>query len=54
MNDEWFRRCCVRSTSAKLAARVRLIDIGRNRKTDARDAHSVAMVAVRTRRLGTL
>ena len=31
---------------AKLAARVRLFDTGHNRKTDALDAHSVAMVAV--------
>ena len=34
---------------AKLAARVRLFDTGHNRKTDALDAHSVAVVAVRTR-----
>ncbi len=33
---------------AKLAARVRLFDTGRNRKTDALDAHSIAMVALRT------
>lgn len=33
---------------AKLAARVRLFDTGHNRKTDALDAHSIAMVAVRT------
>ena len=33
---------------AKLAARVRLFDTGHNRKTDARDAHSIAAVAVRT------
>ena len=33
---------------AKLAARVRLFDTGHNRKTDAHDAHSIAMVAVRT------
>ena len=33
---------------AKLAARVRLFDTGHNRKTDARDAHTVAAVAVRT------
>ena len=32
---------------AKLAARVRLFDSGHNRKTDARDAHSIAVVAVR-------
>jgi hypothetical protein len=33
---------------AKLAARVRLFDTGHNRKTDALDAHSTAMVALRT------
>jgi transposase len=33
---------------AKFAARVRLFDTGHNRKTDARDAHSIAVVAVRT------
>jgi transposase len=33
---------------AKLAARVRLFNTGHNRKTDALDAHSIAMVAVRT------
>ena len=33
---------------AKLAARVRLFDTGHNRKTDAVDAHAIAMVAVRT------
>jgi transposase len=36
---------------AKLAARVRLFDTGHNRKTDARDAHSIAVVAVRTSNL---
>ena len=36
---------------AKLAARVRLFDTGHNRKTDARDAHSIAIVAVRTKDL---
>jgi transposase len=36
---------------AKLAARVRLFDTGHNRKTDALDAHSIAMVAVRTQGL---
>ena len=35
---------------AKLSARARLFDTGHNRKTDARDAHAVAMVAVRTTR----
>jgi len=33
---------------AKLSARVRLFDTGHNRKTDALDAHSIAIVAVRT------
>ncbi len=37
--------------SAKLAARVRLFDTGHNRKTDALDAHSIAVVAVRTKTL---
>ena len=32
---------------AKLAAQVRLFDTGHNRKTDAVDSHSIAMVAVR-------
>jgi transposase len=39
---------------AKLAARVRLFDSGHNRKTDAHDAHSIAMVAVRTTGLRVL
>src|SRR4051794_10671487 len=39
---------------AKLAARVRLFDTGHNRKTDALDAHSIAIVAVRTRSLRVL
>jgi transposase len=39
---------------AKLAARVRMLDTGHNRKTDAHDAHSIAMVAVRTRGLRVL
>src|SRR6185312_12975682 len=39
---------------AKLAARVRLFDTGHNRKTDPRDAHSIAVVAVRTRTLRVL
>ena len=36
---------------AKLAARVRLFDTGHNRKTDAHDAHAVAVVAARTSNL---
>src|SRR3954454_7493141 len=39
---------------AKLAARVRLFDTGHNRKTDAHDAHSIAIVAVRTTTLRVL
>ena len=39
---------------AKLAARVRLFDTGHNRKTDARDAHSIAIVGVRTKTLRVL
>ncbi len=39
---------------AKLAARVRLFDTGHNRKTDALDAHSIAVVAVRTPGLRTV
>lgn len=39
---------------AKLAARVRLFDTGHNCKTDALDAHSIAVVAVRTEGLRLL
>jgi len=39
---------------AKLAARVRVFDTGHGRKTDATDAHSIAMVALRTRGLRQL
>src|SRR5687767_2880549 len=39
---------------AKLSARARLLDTGHNRKTDAHDAHAVAVVAVRTRGLRVL
>ena len=39
---------------AKLAARVRVFDTGNARKTDATDAHAVAMVALRTPRLRQL
>src|SRR3954471_3521415 len=39
---------------AKLAARVRLFDTGHNRKTDALDAHSIAVVAMRTGNLRVL
>jgi len=39
---------------AKLAARVRLFDTGHNRKTDALEAHSIAVVAVRTTTLRVL
>jgi transposase len=39
---------------AKLAARVRVFDTGNARKTDATDAHAIAMVALRTARLTEL
>ena len=39
---------------AKLSARARLFDTGHNRKTDAHDAHAVAVVAVRTQGLRVL
>jgi len=39
---------------AKLSARARLFDTGHNRKTDAHDAHVVAVVAVRTNGLRML
>ena len=44
----------VMDVPAKLAARVRLFDTGLGRKTDARDAHSIAIVAVRTKTLRVL
>jgi hypothetical protein len=39
---------------AKLAARARLLDTGHGRKTDAHDAHSVAVAAVRAKNLCVL
>ncbi|MDQ3103675.1 MAG: IS110 family transposase, partial [Actinomycetota bacterium] len=39
---------------AKLAARVRLLDTGHGRKTDAHDAHAVAVAAVRAKDLRVL
>ena len=39
---------------AKLAARIRLFDTGHNRKIDALNAYSVAVVAVRTSNLRVL
>lgn len=39
---------------AKLAARVRLLDTGHGRKTDAHDAHAVAVAAVRAKELRVL
>ena len=39
---------------AKLAARVRVFDVGQGRKTDETDAHSIAAVAVHTRGLREL
>jgi len=38
----------------KLAARVRMLDTGHGRKTDAHDAHSVAVAAVRGKKLRVL
>ncbi len=39
---------------AKLAARIRTFDVGHGRKTDATDAHAIAMAALRTRGLRQL
>ena len=39
---------------AKLSTRARALDTGHNRKTDAHDAHAVAVVAVRTKDLRVL
>jgi transposase len=39
---------------AKLAARVRVFDVGHGRKTDATDAHCIAMAALRTKGLRQL
>jgi transposase len=39
---------------AKLAARARMLDTGHGRKTDAHDAHSVAVAAVRSKELRVL
>ena len=39
---------------AKLSARARMLDTGHGRKTDADDAHSVAVAAVRAKQLRTL
>jgi len=39
---------------AKLAARARVLDTGHGRKTDAHDAHSVAVAAVRSKELRVL
>ena len=40
--------------STKLAARVRMLDTGHGRKSDAHDAHSVAVAAVRAKQLRVL
>ena len=37
---------------AKLSARARVFSTGHGRKTDATDAHSIAVVAIRTAGLG--
>jgi len=39
---------------AKLAARVRIFDVGHGRKSDATDAHAIAMAALRSRGLRQL
>ena len=57
--DRWPSGCSptgstVVDVPAKLSARARLFDTGHNRKTDAHDAHAVAVVAVRTRGLRVL
>jgi transposase len=44
----------VEDVPAKLAARVRMLDTGHGRKTDAHDAHSVAVAAVRAKELRIL
>jgi transposase len=44
----------VEDVPAKLAARVRMLDTGHGRKTDAHDAHSVAVAAVRAKELRVL
>jgi hypothetical protein len=44
----------VADVPAKLSARARLLDTGHNRKTDAHDAHAVAVLAVRTKTLRVL
>jgi hypothetical protein len=44
----------VLDVAAKLSPRARLFDIGHNRKTDAHDAHAVAVVGVRTPALRVL
>ena len=41
----------VLDVSAKLSARVRVFSTGQGRKTDATDAHSIALVAARTTNL---
>lgn len=45
---------CVVDVPAKLAARARLLDTGHGRKTDAHDAHSVAVAAARAKALRVL
>jgi transposase len=45
-SGEW-----VLDVPAKLAARARVFDTGQGRKTDATDAHAIAMVALRDKKL---
>jgi hypothetical protein len=44
-------RAIRRAISDELSARARVFSTGQGRKTDAADAHSVAVVALRTRSL---
>ena len=53
-SDYWSPGSASWTSRPRLAARLRLFDAGHNRKTDAHDAHSIAMVAVRTAGLRVL
>jgi transposase len=50
----WWRPVSRWWTCRPSSPRVRLFDTGHNRKTDALDAHSIAVVAVRTKNLRVL
>jgi transposase len=53
-NVSWPTGSTCSTCRPKLSARARLFDTGHNRKTDAHDAHAVAVVAVRTAGLRVL